>query len=132
MYLLLSNVKNSMTLHARSSSPNECCGLVAGKDKLFTTYYRLTNCAKEPTKNYFADPKELLLALKKISLDNQDLLGIYHSHIKSIAYPSSKDIDLAVYPNAVYFIISLADKENLAAFEIKSKNVINVNFSVIE
>lgn len=120
-----------MILHARSSSPNECCGLVAGKDKLFTTYYPLTNCAEEPTKNYFAAPKELLLALKKISLAKQDLLGIYHSHIQSIAYPSSKDIELAVYPNAVYFIISL-EQENLAAFEIKSKNVINVDFSVIE
>ena len=132
MYLLLSNVRNSMILHARSSSPNECCGLVAGKDKLFTTYYPLANCAEEPTKNYFAAPKELLLALKKISLAKQDLLGIYHSHVKSIAYPSTKDIDLAVYPNAVYFIISLAEEESLAAFEIKSKNVINVDFSVIE
>lgn len=132
MYLLLSNVRNSMILHARSSSPNECCGLVAGKDKLFTTYYPLANCAEEPTKNYFAAPKELLLALKKISLAKQDLLGIYHSHVKSIAYPSTKDIDLAVYPNAVYFIISLAGEESLAAFEIKSKNVINVDFSVIE
>lgn len=131
MYLLLSNVKNSMILHARGSSPNECCGLVGGKDNLFTTYYPLANCAKEPTKNYFADPKELLLALKKISLDKQDLLGIYHSHIQSIAYPSSKDIESAIYPNAVYFIISL-EQENLAAFEIKSKNVINVDFSVID
>ena len=121
-----------MILHARNSLPNECCGLLAGKDKLFTSHYPLTNCAEEPTKNYFAAPKELLLALKKISLDKQDLLGIYHSHVKSIAYPSSKDIDLAVYPNAVYFIISLAGEENLAAFEIKSKNVINVDFSVIE
>ena len=37
-----------------------------------------------------------------------DLVGIYHSHVSSPAYPSRTDAEQAFWPDAVYVIVSLA------------------------
>ena len=37
-----------------------------------------------------------------------DLIGIYHSHVSSPAYPSRTDSEQAFWPDAVYLIVSLA------------------------
>jgi proteasome lid subunit RPN8/RPN11 len=48
------------------------------------------------------------------------MVGIYHSHTESEAYPSGRDLELAFYPDAYYIIISLKDKKNpsIRAFRI--------------
>jgi proteasome lid subunit RPN8/RPN11 len=40
-----------------------------------------------------------------------DLVGIYHSHTSSPAYPSRTDAEQAFWPDAVYVIVSLAEPE---------------------
>ena len=37
-----------------------------------------------------------------------DLIGIYHSHVSSPAYPSRTDAEQAFWPDATYVIVSLA------------------------
>ena len=42
----------------------------------------------------------------------EELVAIYHSHTGSAAYPSQTDVNLALYPDAVYLIISLENSDD--------------------
>jgi proteasome lid subunit RPN8/RPN11 len=50
--------------------------------------------------------------MKEIRNNSEEMLGIYHSHVASEAYPSSHDVELALYPEVSYVIISIKDKKN--------------------
>ena len=50
--------------------------------------------------------------MQTIEAAGEELVGIYHSHTKSPAYPSQTDINLAGWPDAVYLIASLADPDS--------------------
>jgi proteasome lid subunit RPN8/RPN11 len=61
-----------------------------------------------------------------------DLVGIFHSHTFTEAYPSRTDVELAGYPDATYLILSLADLEapELRAFRIREGEVGEVEVQV--
>lgn len=94
---------------ARNEYPNECCGLLAGRDGRVERIYRGTNIDHSPY-TYTMDPHEQLVAFKDMDSAGLDLLGIYHSHTHTVAYPSKTDVAKATYPDAVYVIVSLADQ----------------------
>jgi proteasome lid subunit RPN8/RPN11 len=95
--------------HCNRAYPNEACGILAGQGGLVECVYRMTNA--EPSADFFImDPQEQFAVMKKIRQEGLLLIGIYHSHTKSPAYPSSKDVSLAYYPEAVYLIITLMDR----------------------
>ncbi|MFN8162766.1 MAG: M67 family metallopeptidase [Solirubrobacterales bacterium] len=100
---------DQMVAHARKDSPNECCGMVGGRDGEATVVIPVANAAASPLR-YEMDPQGQYNALKSIEDGGGELLAIYHSHTKSAAYPSQTDVNQAVaWPEQVYVIISLAD-----------------------
>jgi [CysO sulfur-carrier protein]-S-L-cysteine hydrolase len=102
---------DEMVAHAREELPNECCGMVGGRDGEAETLIRVANSAASPLR-YEMDPQEQYDALKAIEDAGGELLAIYHSHTKSAAYPSQTDVNQAVaWPEQVYLIVSLADPE---------------------
>jgi len=102
---------DEMFAHAREDLPNECCGMVAGRDGEATEVIRVENAAASPLR-YEMEPKAQYEAWKSIEDDGRDLLAIYHSHTKSAAYPSQTDVNQAVaWPDQVYVIVSLADPD---------------------
>jgi proteasome lid subunit RPN8/RPN11 len=102
---------DEMVAHAREDLPNECCGMVGGRDGEAETVIRVANSAASPLR-YEMDPQEQYDALKAIEDTGGELLAIYHSHTKSVAYPSQTDVNQAVaWPEQVYLIVSLADPE---------------------
>ncbi len=102
---------DEMVAHAREDLPNECCGLVGGLDGEATEVIRVKNAAASPLR-YEMDPKGQYEAYKAIEDEGHELLGIYHSHTKSAAYPSQTDVNQAVaWPEQVYVIVSLEDSE---------------------
>jgi proteasome lid subunit RPN8/RPN11 len=105
--------------HARSDFPYEVCGLLAGVDGRFTKHYRIPNAARSMT-FYNMDPKAMLVAMNEMDDNDWDLLGIYHSHTHTAAYPSATDVELAFYADAVYLIVSLqdVDRPHVRAFDI--------------
>ncbi|KAF0248796.1 MAG: metal-dependent protease of the PAD1/JAB1 superfamily [bacterium] len=120
-----------MILHAKNSVPEECCAFLGGEKDTFTSYYPLKNCAEDRQKFFVVAPLEIFQTLQQMGKTRQGLLGIYHSHPKSIAYPSTTDIELALYPKAVYFILSLQPIEKLAAFSIQQKKVTSLEICII-
>jgi [CysO sulfur-carrier protein]-S-L-cysteine hydrolase len=117
------NVFHEMLEHARREHPNECCGLLAGKDGAVGKHYRMTNTHRSPV-SYFMEPKEQFSAFKTMREEGLSLLAIYHSHPHTQAYPSPTDVRLAFYPDAAYLIISLERAEPVAnAFRIQDGKI---------
>lgn len=102
---------DEMVAHAREDLPNECCGMVGGRDGAATSVVRVVNSAASPLR-YEMDPQGQYNALKAIEDGGDELLAIYHSHTKSAAYPSQTDVNQALnWPEQVYLIVSLAEEE---------------------
>jgi [CysO sulfur-carrier protein]-S-L-cysteine hydrolase len=126
-----SSIYDQMVEHAREEAPNECCGILGGKNGDATTLYRATNAEHSPLR-YTLDPNDLFrITFREIPENDEEMLAIYHSHTASPAYPSQTDINLATYPDAVYLILSLADGEQpLRGFRINEGEVSEVDLSV--
>jgi proteasome lid subunit RPN8/RPN11 len=124
MITLLREHVEEMFAHAREMIPTECCGLVAGSRREARAVYRLRNVARDPLVGYEAAPEELFAAQRDMRERGQELLGIYHSHPRSIEpVPSETDVRLAYYPSAIYFIIGLgAESATLRAFRISERD----------
>lgn len=123
---------DEMVAHAREDLPNECCGMVGGRDGEATAVIRVANAAASPLR-YEMDPQGQFNALKAIEDDGGELLGIYHSHTKSAAYPSQTDVNQAVaWPDQIYLIVSLADHAapDVKAFLLKDLKIDDVALDV--
>jgi len=110
--------------HARKEFPNEACGILAGRDEKVEKVYTMANIDKSPT-TYFMEPKDQFGVFKEMREKGLELLGIYHSHVSTRAYPSFHDVEMAFYPEALYLIISLEDFDHpdIRAFEIKDRKI---------
>ncbi len=109
---------DEMVDHAKKAWPEECCGLLAGRDGLTTRIYPLENQLRSRT-SYHADPQQQLLAFRETEDLGLDLLAIYHSHPDTESYPSSEDVDKAYFTEVLYVIISLKDRTpQVRAFRI--------------
>jgi proteasome lid subunit RPN8/RPN11 len=97
--------------HCESQYPNEACGLLSGSDNRVDTVYSLLNENPSPT-FYRIDSKDHFRVIREMREAGKELIGIYHSHTGSPAYPSPTDVNLAYYPEAVYVIVSLMDRKN--------------------
>ncbi len=120
-------------VHTQAEDPNEACGLLAGVAGRVIQVLPASNVAENPAVKYLMDPHDQLRYFQAIEKQGLELLGIYHSHPNSPAYPSPTDLSMAYYPEAVYGIVSLVDKENpvFRTFCISDRQVSEVNFKVI-
>ncbi len=111
---------DELVAHAREDMPNECCGLIAGRDGTAIRVMRTTNTEASPFM-YVMDPREQMRLMEEVEDAGEDLLAIYHSHTRSAAYPSRTDVDLAFFPDPLYVIVSLADRDapEIRAFRLR-------------
>lgn len=100
---------DEIVAHAQETYPNECVGLLAGREGRVLRVYRGRNVDESPY-TYRLDDRQLLAILRELDEERLDLVGIYHSHTASDAYPSRTDVARAFYPDAVYVIVSLKDR----------------------
>lgn len=125
-------VKAMIEKQALDSRPHECCGLLAGKGNLIIAACPLRNEADKPETQYFAAPEDMFAAMRRMREAGQEMLGIYHSHPRTQAYPSPTDVEMAFYPEAIYFIISLEPRIEMRAFKINNSQIEEVSFRVIQ
>ncbi len=138
-------IYEELLAHAREDAPNECCGLIGGRDGQATTLYRAQNAEGSPLRYRIAD-QEVFDIRKEIEEKGEDLAAIYHSHTASPAYPSQTDINLAfwewskdggteralAWPGTIYLIASLAEgEEPLKGFDITADaEVVEVDLEI--
>jgi proteasome lid subunit RPN8/RPN11 len=120
-----------MIAHAREEAPNECCGMIGGADGSGTTVYRAINAEASPLR-YSLDASDQFRIMQDMERRSEELVGIYHSHTGSAAYPSQTDVNLAAYPDAVYVIVSLEDPQNpdLRGFWIRDGQIDEADLDV--
>jgi proteasome lid subunit RPN8/RPN11 len=108
-----------MVAHAIADLPNECCGMIAGVGGAATRVLPATNSEGSPFMCVM-DPREQMRIMDEIEDSGEDLLAIYHSHTRSAAYPSRTDVELAFFPQTLYVIVSIADRDapDIRAFRL--------------
>jgi proteasome lid subunit RPN8/RPN11 len=110
--------------HALEDAPNECCGIVAGTAGGATRVHRARNAFGSPLR-YEVHPQDLFRITTEIDERGEEVVGIYHSHTQSAAYPSQTDVNLATgWPDPVYLICSVAgDEPDLRGFVIRNGQI---------
>ena len=118
--------------HCRKKAPNEACGILAGRAGRAEKVYEMTNAEASP-ETFLMDPKEQLKVVKDMRSLRIEMVAIYHSHVASPARPSSHDIDLALYPDTSYLIVSLQDKSNpgIRSFKIQNGKVLEEEVKIV-
>jgi len=96
--------------HGLRDYPNEACALLVGKDGVPSKVLPMRNADASPV-SYRLEPQEQLRAFQEIDDDGLELLGIFHTHTHSEAFPSETDRAQAFYPEAAYLIMSLANRQ---------------------
>ncbi|NQT30311.1 MAG: M67 family metallopeptidase [Candidatus Saganbacteria bacterium] len=125
MIAISEHLRKEIIEHAGGVGNLEACGILAGKLGEAQKVYKMKNTSDSPQKCYFMDPREQLGVMKAIRKEGLEMIGIYHSHPSSEAYPSPKDIELAFYDEAAYVIVSLHPhgKIEFRAFRINEGKV---------
>jgi [CysO sulfur-carrier protein]-S-L-cysteine hydrolase len=125
-------VIDEIIAHSREDAPDECCGLIGGREGELRTVHRARNAEASPLR-YSVHPSDQLRIMERIEASGEDLVGIYHSHTRSPAYPSQTDINLAEgWPDPAYLICSLVDPgaPEVRAFAIREGRVEEVELAV--
>lgn len=141
MFRLEKRYADEIIAHAREAAPlEECCGILGGKDGQVLKLWRTTNSEHSPFR-YRVDDRELLKIYRELWANQWEMVGIYHSHIRTEAYPSPTDISLATqaeklaeWPNVVYLLVSLQDPQRpqLRAFRIHDGKVTEEQLEIVE
>jgi proteasome lid subunit RPN8/RPN11 len=105
-------VHDQMVAHCLSGLPEEACGLLGGDLETgdVVTCYPTRNLAAS-AKLYTVDPKEHLRADRDAEAAGNSIIGVFHSHTHTEAYPSSTDVAQAPDPAWHYVLVSLRDIE---------------------
>lgn len=111
--------------HCYEGLPHEACGLLGGPVRAdgtpvgsVTSVYPCRN-ADASARTYTVDSRDHIKALRDAEARGGDLVGAFHSHTHSEAYPSSTDVMQAVEPGWLYVLVSLREHEPvLRAFRI--------------
>jgi [CysO sulfur-carrier protein]-S-L-cysteine hydrolase len=102
----------AMISHALDGLPEEACGLLAsvpGEAEVRETYP--CRNAAESARLYEVDPHDHLRADRDAESKGLQIVGVYHSHTHTDAYPSPTDVEQAPDPDWHYLIVSLREPE---------------------
>ena len=116
-------------LHLAQISPNdEVCGLIGSNNGLPTHCYPIKNIAEHPQQRFLLDARQQISAMAKMRELGEELFAIYHSHPTTPAQPSTYDLELSAYPEALYLIISLNTKGilEMRGFKIYQKIALEI------
>jgi len=117
---------------ARGSPEREICGLLAGSGDTCTAAYPVKNVSPTPECAFYMDPQSQIDAMGAMDRCGETMLGIYHSHPRTEARPSARDIAGAAYPGVAYLIISLKHDTGprIAAFDFVDGRFESLNLAI--
>ena len=99
---------DEIVAHAVRDAPNECCGLVVGRDGEARAAHALENLAASPFR-FDIDGRELIkFAFADEDAGEDGLVAIYHSHTRSAPFPSQTDVNFAAgWPGVEWLIVGV-------------------------
>jgi [CysO sulfur-carrier protein]-S-L-cysteine hydrolase len=111
--------------HCLRGLPDEACGLLGGDPDTGSVArcYPTRNLAAS-AKLYTVDPKEHLRADRDAESRGIQIIGVFHSHTHTDAYPSPTDVAQAPDPGWHYVVVSLRDSyPTLRSFRIREDTI---------
>ena len=111
--------------HCLGGLPDEACGLLGGDPDTGSVArcYPTRNLAAS-AKLYTVDPKEHLRADRDAESRGMQIIGVFHSHTHTDAYPSPTDVAQAPDPGWHYVVLSLRDSYPvLRSFRIHGEDI---------
>lgn len=129
MLRLTSAVYARMIGHCYDGLPLEACGLLGGFEDATSgakaTFCYPTGNVAESAKLFTVDPKDHLRADRDAESRGLTILGVFHSHTHTVAYPSPTDVAQAPDPGWHYVVVSLADEAPV----VRSYRIVEGNIS---
>ena len=95
--------------HCLGGLPEEACGLLGGDASGDVARCYPTRNLAASAKLYTVDPAEHLRADRDAESRGTEIIGVFHSHTHTDAYPSPTDIAQAPDPTWHYVLVSLRD-----------------------
>jgi [CysO sulfur-carrier protein]-S-L-cysteine hydrolase len=117
--------RDAMVATCIRALPNEGCGLLLGTGDGTVTDVMASPNVADSAKIYEIDSRVMLRALRRSDKENLSILGVFHSHTHSDAYPSPTDVAQAPDPEWHYVLISLRDVPS----EVRSFRIVNGEIS---
>jgi proteasome lid subunit RPN8/RPN11 len=112
--------------HAISEYPLEACGLLVGTGSRVHAAFPARNEAAS-ARRFVAAPRDVWRAMREAEAAGLAVIGVYHSHTNSEAYPSRTDVRQAPDPSWCYLVISLArELAELRAFRIQGQAITEI------
>jgi [CysO sulfur-carrier protein]-S-L-cysteine hydrolase len=123
--------------HCYDGLPDEACGLLAGPLRsdneptgAVSGVYPCRN-ADASARTYTVDSRDLIRAMRDAESSGNELVGVWHSHTHTDAYPSPTDVKQAVDPAWIYPIVSLRDQAPvLRAYRIVGGEIAEVGVAL--
>jgi proteasome lid subunit RPN8/RPN11 len=110
--------KKILSEYSENQKPNESCAILFGKDDQVLDLFLTENIENSPV-NFTISNKQLIEAYKIAEEKKMEVVGIFHSHPDSDAYPSNTDKKF-MQSNPVAWIIYSGINKNFRAYLLES------------
>jgi proteasome lid subunit RPN8/RPN11 len=104
-------------LAAARAYPQECCGLLEGKDTetgwIATAVHEAANIAENPSRHFLIDPQAQFDLMRALRGKDTRLVGCFHSHPDGVPAPSATDRAEAYEAGFLYLIAGGAPDSGL-------------------
>lgn len=128
--------------HCLAGVPEEACGLISGPmvqiggpgvlepTGSVTEVHLCDNEAKSAVL-YTLAPRDLLNATRAAQAAGNEIIGVFHSHTHTEAYPSPTDVAQAADPAWIYVLVSLKyDEPIMRAYRIRGAVIEEVEIEI--
>ena len=124
MLRLTTRVHAQILAHCLDGLPLEACGLVGGDTANDVAWlcYRTGNDAAS-ARIYTVNSRDLLRADRDAEGRGAQIMGVFHSHTHTEAYPSPTDVAQAPDPSWHYILVSLRAEPVLHSYRIVDGNI---------
>ena len=119
--ILKQSDKKLLAQHSENQKPNEACAILFGKDNQVLDIFLTENIEESPV-NFTISNEQLIEGYKIAEDKKMDVIGIFHSHPNSDAFPSNTDKKF-MQSNPVAWIIYSGINKNFRAFILESGSV---------
>ena len=116
--ILSQSDKKILTEHAEKEKPNESCAILFGRDEQVSEVFLAENIEESPV-NFTISNEQLIEGYKLAEEKQVDVIGIFHSHPNSEAYPSNTDKKF-MQSNPVAWIIYSGVTKDFKAYLLES------------
>ena len=116
--ILKQSDKKVLSQYSENQKPNEACAILFGKNNQVLDIFLAENIDESPI-NFTISNEQLLEGYKIAEDKKMDVIGIFHSHPNSDAFPSNTDKKF-MQSNPVVWIIYSGINKNFRAFTLES------------